>query len=57
VIDLAGTTAHWISPVVDPWFVDSAEDSVEIWLADKEGIMLRSDWAFGAGEVKRNAVV
>ena len=57
VIDLAGTTAHWISPMVDAPFVDSVEDSVEICLADKEGIMLRSDWALGVGEVKRNAVV
>jgi hypothetical protein len=31
--------------MVDAPFVDSAEDSVEICLADKEGIMLRSDWA------------
>jgi hypothetical protein len=57
VIDLAGTPAHRISPMVDAPFVDSAKDSVEICLTDKEGIMLRSDWALGVGEVKRNAVV
>jgi len=57
VIDLAGMTAHRISPMVDATFVDSAENGVEICLADQEGIMLRSDWAFGVGEVKRNAVV
>jgi hypothetical protein len=43
VIDLAGAAAHRIGPMVETSLADAAENSVEIRLADQEGIVFWSD--------------
>jgi hypothetical protein len=51
VVDLAGTVAHGVGPVLEAAFADAAEDGVEIGLTDQEGVVLRPDRTFGIGEV------
>jgi hypothetical protein len=52
VIDLAGSAAHRIGPMVETSLADAAENSVEIRLADQEGLVLWSDRAVGVGEIE-----
>ena len=43
VVDLARAAAHRVGPIFKPSLADTAENSVEIRLADQEGVVLWAD--------------